>query len=102
LTMFFLPGTFVAAIFAMPVFEWDGTGTPAIKSGFKRYWAITVPLTVTVFLIWGAATLLPWRSWVGERLGKKTRFVASERFLDELEDGGRNVLKCQLRSETKT
>ncbi|PVH82445.1 hypothetical protein DL98DRAFT_653191 [Cadophora sp. DSE1049] len=101
LTMFFLPGTFVAAIFAMPVFEWDGTSTPAIKSGFKSYWAITVPLTVTVFLLWGAATILPWRSWVGERLGKKTGSVISDRELDELEHGGR-MLKYQLRSAGKT
>ncbi|KAL5322616.1 hypothetical protein ACEPPN_010589 [Leptodophora sp. 'Broadleaf-Isolate-01'] len=89
LTMFFLPGTFVAAIFAMPVFEWDGSGSPVFRSGFKRYWAITVPLTVTVFLLWGAATILPWRSWLFERYGKTNVSMAVDGEGSDLEGASR-------------
>lgn len=64
LTMCFLPGTFLAAIFAMPLFNWDGDGTPTIKDGFKYYWAIAIPLTVLVLGVWAGAMLLPWRVWL--------------------------------------
>jgi hypothetical protein len=81
LGMFFLPGTFVAvsrlmsnktielievgqAIFAMPVFNWDGEGMPVVRKGFGYYWAVTLPLTVLVLGSWGLAVLLPWRSWM--------------------------------------
>jgi hypothetical protein len=70
LGMLFLPGTFVAAIFAMPVFEWDGN-TPIIKLRFKYYWAVTVPLTLFVLLLWALAMLLPWKSWLS-KLKKRT------------------------------
>jgi Mg2+ and Co2+ transporter CorA len=63
LGMFFLPGTFVAAIFAMPMFDWDGN-TPIIKPGFKYYWAVTAPLTLFVLLSWALAMLLPWKLWL--------------------------------------
>jgi Mg2+ and Co2+ transporter CorA len=63
LGMFFLPGTFVAAIFAMPVFDWDGN-TLIVKPGFKYYWAVTAPLTLFVLLSWSLAMLLPWKSWL--------------------------------------
>jgi Mg2+ and Co2+ transporter CorA len=63
LGMFFLPGTFVAALFAMPVFDWDNN-TPAVKTGFKYYWAVTIPLTLFVILSWGLAMLLPLKSWL--------------------------------------
>jgi hypothetical protein len=63
LTMCFLPGTFLAAIFAMPLFNWDGDGLPVIKDGFRYYWAIAIPLTVLVLLVWTLAMALPWSNW---------------------------------------
>ncbi|KAM7210335.1 hypothetical protein V8F06_014286 [Rhypophila decipiens] len=63
--MFFLPGSFVAALFSAPVFDWDssagtsagagaggGLGVPT-KPGFKLFWAIAVPLTVVTFGLYG-------------------------------------------------
>lgn len=73
----------------MPVFEWDGSGSPVFRSGFKRYWAITVPLTVTVFLLWGAATILPWRSWLFERYGKTNVSMAVDGEGSDLEGASR-------------
>ena len=50
----------------MPVFNWDGIGdhTPVVKTAFKYYWAVTVPLTVLVFTVWAFAMLFPWRRWL--------------------------------------
>jgi Mg2+ and Co2+ transporter CorA len=64
LTMCFLPGTFLAAIFAMPLYNWDDNTLPVIKDGFKYYWAITIPLTVLVLVLWALAMLLPWALWL--------------------------------------
>ena len=52
-TMTFLPGTFIAALFAMPLFRWDA---PLSKDGivsrhFWIYWAVTVPLTIVVLVV---------------------------------------------------
>ncbi|KAL1841799.1 hypothetical protein VTJ49DRAFT_6552 [Mycothermus thermophilus] len=53
--MFFLPGSFVAALFSTPLFAWedayasDGMGV-ATRPQFALFWAVTAPLTVLVFL----------------------------------------------------
>ena len=52
------------AIFAMPVFNWDGSGAPFIKEGFKYYLAVVIPLTFLVLAVWAFAVLLPWRAWL--------------------------------------
>lgn len=57
---------YLQAIFAMPVFNWDGNGSPVIKTGFKYYWAVTAPLTLFVLVLWALAMLLPWKSWVAK------------------------------------
>ncbi|KAH8772028.1 hypothetical protein F5882DRAFT_506105 [Hyaloscypha sp. PMI_1271] len=64
LGMLFLPGTFVAAIFAMPVIDWEAEGMPVVKKGFKYYWAVTAPLTLLVLASWGLAMLFPWKKWI--------------------------------------
>ncbi|KAH8686113.1 hypothetical protein BGZ60DRAFT_396910 [Tricladium varicosporioides] len=68
LGMFFLPGTFVAAIFAMPVFNWDVSGFPKAKVGFSYYLSITIPLTCLVLTTWALAMLLPWRRILDKHL----------------------------------
>jgi hypothetical protein len=52
------------AIFAMPVFNWDGGGAPFVKEGFKYYLAVVIPLTFLVLAAWAFAVLLPWRAWL--------------------------------------
>ncbi|RYP19075.1 hypothetical protein DL765_003571 [Monosporascus sp. GIB2] len=50
MTMVFLPGTFFAALFAVPSLQWD---QPTVVSDrFWVYWALTIPSTVAVLLIW--------------------------------------------------
>ncbi|KAF2812177.1 uncharacterized protein BDZ99DRAFT_347708, partial [Mytilinidion resinicola] len=52
-TMTFLPGTFIAAIFSMPMFQWDATSpTDVVNKRFWVYWSITIPLTLLTFLAW--------------------------------------------------
>lgn len=86
LTMFFLPGTFFAALFAMPSVGWDQ------PRHFLLYWAFTIPATILTFTIWAVLTQravvlrwtrmlsskLPWGFWRGkgaakgdEEMGKK-------------------------------
>ncbi|EGX95635.1 hypothetical protein CCM_00289 [Cordyceps militaris CM01] len=54
-TMFFLPGSFVSAMFSMPMYEWAKADpeSPFIGVGllpqFRLYWVITLPLTTVIF-----------------------------------------------------
>ncbi|MCJ1371249.1 hypothetical protein MMC20_002464 [Loxospora ochrophaea] len=54
LTMVFLPGTAVATIFSMPFFQvQNGQGQSGLVANqFWIYWAVTVPLTFVVLLVW--------------------------------------------------
>ncbi|KAK4236968.1 hypothetical protein C8A03DRAFT_35124 [Achaetomium macrosporum] len=53
--MFFLPGSFVAALFSAPLFSWDeavargGNIGVSTRPQFALFWAVTAPLTVSVF-----------------------------------------------------
>jgi Mg2+ and Co2+ transporter CorA len=63
-TMCFLPGTFVSSLFAMSMFDWNaGAGSSAtVDRRFWIYWAVTLPLTVAVIVVWLVRTnkdLLP-------------------------------------------
>ncbi|KAJ4286581.1 hypothetical protein N0V88_008004 [Collariella sp. IMI 366227] len=56
--MFFLPGSFVAALFSTPLFAWDeavasGGITVDTRPQFALFWAVTAPLTAAVFLLYG-------------------------------------------------
>jgi hypothetical protein len=52
ITMTFLPATFVATLFAMPMFQWNDKQDQIISRQFWLYWAVVIPLTFTVLLIW--------------------------------------------------
>ena len=47
MTMTFLPGTFFAALFAIPSLDWKDD--PIVTSKFWVYWAFTIPSTVAIF-----------------------------------------------------
>lgn len=53
--MFFLPGSFVAALFSTPLFDWDGAPADSSSIGigtrpqFALFWAVTVSVTVLTF-----------------------------------------------------
>ncbi|KAK4183731.1 hypothetical protein QBC35DRAFT_393264, partial [Podospora australis] len=53
--MFFLPGSFIAALFSTPLFTWeDGQGKMSLgtRPQFALFWAVTVPVTVAVFIMY--------------------------------------------------
>jgi hypothetical protein len=57
--MFFLPGSFVAALFSAPLFAWDealasGGIAVATRPQFALFWAVTAPLTAIIFVLYGA------------------------------------------------
>lgn len=53
LTVVFLPATTVAAIFSMsPFFTAEPGGRMAVSAEFWIYWAVCIPLTLLVVLIW--------------------------------------------------
>jgi hypothetical protein len=51
MTMAFLPGTFFAALFAVPSLQWDNKNN-VVGDNFWVYWAFTLPLTAVVFVLW--------------------------------------------------
>ncbi|CAG8956160.1 hypothetical protein HYFRA_00012077 [Hymenoscyphus fraxineus] len=62
LTMIFLPGTFLASFFAMPLFNWDSETQAGVVNGrFWIYWAVTIPGTLLVLASWRAWWV--WREW---------------------------------------
>ncbi|KAI9737256.1 MAG: hypothetical protein M1818_005789 [Claussenomyces sp. TS43310] len=62
LTMSFLPATFVAALFAMPLFDWSAPrGSTVVNDRFWVYWVVTVPGTLIVLVLW--RTWWIWQQW---------------------------------------
>jgi Mg2+ and Co2+ transporter CorA len=52
-TVAFLPATFVASFFAMPLFNWNADrNSTVVNDRFWIYWAVTVPLTLSTLIIW--------------------------------------------------
>lgn len=76
--MFFLPGSFVAALFSTPLFAWeDSIGSNDISLGtrpqFALFWAVTAPLTALVFVLYAAWMCVQKRR--GERVRRHTADV---------------------------
>ncbi|KAL9623305.1 MAG: hypothetical protein Q9160_002412 [Pyrenula sp. 1 TL-2023] len=74
-TVFFLPGTFVASLFAMLMFQWDAQAGSIVNHHFWLYWAVTIPLTIT--------TILTWLTW--DLLSNKQRKAVSGLIQGEME-----------------
>jgi hypothetical protein len=60
MTMVFLPATFFAAFFSLPLLQWDEP--KVVHDKFWIYWAFTIPSTATVFAVWVAANRIN-KSW---------------------------------------
>lgn len=75
ITAIFLPGEFMSSLFGMGIFDWqsdngsssssgssssgDDDNDPVVGYDFWVYWAITIPLTIIILVLWRA-----W--WVGQ------------------------------------
>ena len=52
-SLFFLPATFVASFFAMPIIDWSGDSqSPIVSRWFWIYWVVSVPLTCVIVVGW--------------------------------------------------
>jgi hypothetical protein len=55
-TMVFLPGSFVSALFSTNLFDWNNREGQDIgiltTPQFRLYWAVTIPLTVITFILY--------------------------------------------------
>ncbi|KAE8447977.1 hypothetical protein EG329_009900 [Mollisiaceae sp. DMI_Dod_QoI] len=59
LTTLFLPGTFIATLFAMPLFDWQQPSIHHVANQyFWVYWAVTGPLTLATM-----ALVISWAYW---------------------------------------
>jgi hypothetical protein len=62
----------------MPVFEWDGDGAPAIKSGFKYYWALgsdySLDNTGSYSMGFGHVLAMEGVVWKGDKAFENSRF----------------------------
>ena len=58
-TVVFLPGTFVASLFSMSMFDWQANAESVLTSRFWIYWAVTIPLTL--------ATICAWYLWISRK-----------------------------------
>lgn len=50
MTMLFLPGTFYAAVFALPTLRWNTQEPRVVQPEFWIFWAFTIPSTIIVLL----------------------------------------------------
>ena len=57
----------------MPMFDWDATEDRLVSRRFWIYWAVTVPLTAAVLVIWLAWTLFSERKWNAGKVSKKKK-----------------------------
>jgi hypothetical protein len=97
-TMAFLPGTFVASFFAMPMFDWNKPlGHNVNTHTFWIYWTVTIPLTASVFLLW-------W-TWLRLKTAREIRedtLLAEMDKLDKKRNDGRSGGDSQLDSNSNT
>lgn len=78
-SLFFLPATFVASFFAMPIIDWSADSqSPTVSKSFWIYWVVSLPLTCMIVVGW-----LVWH--------KK-----QERFEKESEDKAQTDLEKQI------
>jgi hypothetical protein len=97
-TMAFLPGTFVASFFAMPMFDWNKpSGHNVNTRTFWIYWTVTIPLTMSVFLLWWT-----WLRFKTAREAREDILLAEMDKLDEKRNDGRSGGDSQLDSNSDT
>ncbi|POR34676.1 Uncharacterized protein TPAR_05130 [Tolypocladium paradoxum] len=100
-TMFFLPGSFISALFSTPCFEWASVDHLSNDIGvkptpqFSLYCAIAIPLTVVTFMLY-----FLWL-WVQKR-EKNRIFSAKAAQLQTDSDGDRDIEEAEGYSLART
>jgi hypothetical protein len=97
-TMAFLPGTFVSSFFAMPMFDWNKPpGSNVNTHTFWIYWTVTLPLTISVFLLWWA-----WFRFKTARDTREDKLLADKDRLDEKRNDGKSEDDYHSDSDTSS
>ncbi|KAK3374732.1 hypothetical protein B0H63DRAFT_526029 [Podospora didyma] len=53
MSLIFLPGAWMASLFAMPLFDWKAAdGESVLQPKFWVYWAFTAPITIALLIAW--------------------------------------------------
>jgi hypothetical protein len=54
--MAFLPATFLATVFAMPIMEWEQGMGAIMRPELGLYFGLSVPITLGIFIAWTCLT----------------------------------------------
>ncbi|EFX02552.1 hypothetical protein CMQ_5913 [Grosmannia clavigera kw1407] len=89
-TMLFLPGSFVASVFSMPVLDWSSHDAQGIVgTRFGIFWAITIALTTLTFVVY-ALWVLANKRW---RVQETRNIVAPLMEFKNMEESRRLSMK---------
>ncbi|KAF2008583.1 hypothetical protein BU24DRAFT_429178 [Aaosphaeria arxii CBS 175.79] len=84
ITLVLLPGAFVAAIFGMNFFQFDETTRElTVARTFWHYWAITIPVTILVLLVWNVWNYRENRK--GMDVHKSMQYLSKKPQVDDME-----------------
>ncbi|KAL6904952.1 hypothetical protein GGI43DRAFT_296519 [Trichoderma evansii] len=106
-TMFFLPGSFVSALFSTSMFDWDSVNPSSNSIGvqplpqFRLYWVITIPLTIITFILffmWLWVTKL--RHDIQKKIGDKLKDSYFARISEEEKAELNLTQMAKLRNDT--
>lgn len=81
ITMAFLPATFFAALFAMPLFKWEES--IVVQSRFWVYLAFVLPTTATMPVIWFFVARRQHRARAELEKTERTRVATNVGFVDD-------------------
>ncbi|ROW12316.1 hypothetical protein VMCG_00461 [Cytospora schulzeri] len=84
----FLPATLLASIFSMTFFNFQNEG-PTVAPTFWIYWAVTIPISFMVVIIW----------WIWDRSREK-RYKKEDGDLEDQIDSMENVIMAKMRERT--
>ncbi|CAF9936666.1 hypothetical protein IMSHALPRED_010847 [Imshaugia aleurites] len=88
ITAFFLPGTYIATLFSMGMFEWQASlsspsssttsSSSVLSSKFWIYWATTIPLTIAVIVSWRLWWVREDQAYTAQLAGEMDGMVAKD------------------------
>ena len=89
ITALFLPGTYIATLFSMSMFDWkappsnspspsSSSSSNTLSPSFWIYWAITIPLTIAVIIGWRLWWVHQDREYSAQLAGEVDGLIAKE------------------------
>ncbi|KAF4626992.1 hypothetical protein G7Y89_g11165 [Cudoniella acicularis] len=85
----FLPGAYLASVFSMTFFNFQGDGSPSVSKQFWIYWAVTIPITTIIVIGW----------WLWDRRREK-RYEDEDQDLEKGSEGMEKTIMATMRKRT--